>query len=131
MPKCRFCGLSVVRVHRRAVEKILYAEAFRCRGCGRRSHRLHRKLAIPLWFFSPHTRCGCCGTADVRRLSKRDRVESVSRSFVSRIQQLTGAPLNWCAACRLQFYDWRPLPRLQPSRDHLHAPAAELKTSKG
>ena len=59
------------------------------------------------YLFSPYTHCVRCGTISVTRAAKRDRIDSVSRNILSRIQHLLGAPLNKCAACRLQYYDWR------------------------
>jgi hypothetical protein len=108
MPKCPDCKTSFVRVHRTAVDKIFYADVYRCRMCGRRLRRLHPFLSVRLGFLSTlHTRCIHCGSLDVRRAAGRDRGESLSRNVLSRLQHLTGAPLNWCGTCRLQYYDWR------------------------
>jgi hypothetical protein len=98
-----------VRVHRRGLEKLVAAEAFACKACGRRTRRLHPRLVQRIGFIcSTQTRCIRCGSIDVRRRTKLDRLESVSRSPASRLQQWTGAPVNWCAGCRLQYFDWRP-----------------------
>jgi uncharacterized protein with PIN domain len=130
MTNCHACGLTLFRVHRRAAERILFAAAYRCRGCGRRTRRLHRHLAIRFGYFSLHTRCSHCGTADVHRVSKLDRAEPVSRRIASRLQRLTAAPLNWCGACRLQYYDWRPAPPTHRAPDRLHTPG-ELTPHEG
>lgn len=108
MPTCPACGVDLVRVHRRAAEKLLFASVFRCRVCRRRVRRLHPAVRVPLQvLFSRHTRCIRCGSLDVERSPKRDPVEGLSASPVSFLMRLTGAPLNWCRACRLQYYDWR------------------------
>jgi hypothetical protein len=61
------------------------------------------------FLFSRHTVCVRCGTSRVQRLSRRDSVDSTSRHPFSALMRLFGAPLNRCQACRLQFYDWRPI----------------------
>ena len=61
---------------------------------------------LPL--FSRCSHCIRCGSSRVHRLTKRDRVDAMSRHVFSLIQLLTFAPLNKCVACRLQYYDWRP-----------------------
>ena len=90
------------------MQKVLYGEAFRCTKCGRRLNRMRPGLASTLTFiFARHTHCIRCGTPDVDRLKKRDRVDSVSRHPASVLLALTGAPFNRCSICRLQFHDWR------------------------
>ena len=109
MPHCPTCGRHLMRTHRSPVQKLVYTDLFRCTNCGYRVSWLR-----PIWrprfrfIFSRYTHCIECGTDVVHRLTKRDRVDSVSRSFMSRILHLSGAPLNRCVACRLQYYDWRP-----------------------
>jgi hypothetical protein len=69
---------------------------------------MHAPVEARLTFlFSRRTHCIRCGTADVHRLSKRDRIDSVSNSLASWLMRLSGAPLNKCPSCRLQYYDWR------------------------
>jgi hypothetical protein len=98
-----------MRGHRRAVQKLLYADVLRCMKCGYRLNRLHQVLHLNLAFlFSRDTRCIKCGTTNVRRMTKRDRIDTVSRNLASQLLHLSGAPLNKCVACRLQYYDWRP-----------------------
>ena len=98
-----------MRVRRRGLDRLIYSDALRCSNCGYQLKRVY-----PLWrskvqfIFSRYTHCIRCGTAHVQRISKRDRVDSVSKDVLSRIQQVIGAPLNKCVACRLQYYDWRP-----------------------
>jgi len=86
----------------------MYSDVFRCSNCGHRLNRLHPKLSAMLTFvFSPYTHCIRCGAASVHRLTKRDRIDSVSRNPISVLLRLTGAPLIKCPACRLQYSDWR------------------------
>lgn len=54
-----------------------------------------------------HTHCIQCGTAKVRRLSRRDRIDRMSRHPLSLVFRLTGAPIVYCGGCRLQYRDWR------------------------
>ena len=108
MPQCPDCGRHLERIHRNAVQKLVYSERFRCKKCGRRVSRLHGPLAATAEFvFSGHTRCIQCGTRRVHRLGKRDRIDWLSKHPLSWLFRLTGAPLNKCDACRLQYYDWR------------------------
>jgi len=82
---------------------------FRCTKCGHALKRLHPIVDANLSFvFSRYTRCIRCGTPRVQRLKKRDRIDSMSKNLTSQLLRLTGAPLNKCPACRLQYYDWRP-----------------------
>jgi DNA-directed RNA polymerase subunit RPC12/RpoP len=75
-----------------------------CRDCGREQ---------PVTFFgiSPHlsmvARCPRCGTRRLRKLKRIDKIESMYRNPISRLQQFIGAPLLYCFRCRLQFYDFR------------------------
>ena len=109
MPQCATCHTPLVRVHRSLLERLLYAEAFECRPCRRRIRRLHAGISIRYNFVvSTHARCTNCGTAKVQRVAKRDLLDGLSTNVASQLQRLTFAPLNRCAACRLQFYDWRP-----------------------
>jgi len=58
--------------------------------------------------FSRHSRCLKCGkTERVSRLAKRDYIDGFSKSPLSLLQGVMGAPINRCSACRLQYYDWR------------------------
>ena len=110
MLPCPSCGGTLVRAHRSTFEKVFFADTYRCRKCDRRTRRLYHAVAIRLRFLlSPHTRCISCGTTDVRLLRKKDRVDTLSRSLLSRCMGRTGGSLHSCAACRLQYYDWRPV----------------------
>ena len=120
MPLCSSCGgTNLVRVHRTALERVIYADAFQCRSCDRRMRRLHRKVAVRYGFLlSSTTRCIRCGTTEIRRASRRDRVDSLSGHVFSRLMRVSGAPLNSCDDCPLQYYDWRrPVARAQAPPD--------------
>ena len=108
MPACPVCGGHLTRSHRRPLQRLYYTDLFRCRGCDYEGGRLHPFLQNNVHFvFSRRTRCPRCGSLDVHRLEKRDRVDSLSKNLLSRVQRLVGAPINKCPACRLQYYDWR------------------------
>lgn len=112
MPDCPTCGRHLARTHRNALQRLIYRETFRCPKCRGRVSRLHQPLDSAITFyFSRYTHCIRCGNPKVHRVSRRDRVDSVSPKLASRILHLTGAPLNKCPACRLQYYDWR---RVEP-----------------
>jgi uncharacterized protein with PIN domain len=113
MPNCPNCAKHMTRTHRTPVQKLVYSDIFRCTKCGHRLNRLHASLGATFTFaFSRHTHCIRCGTPNVHRLKKRDRIDSVSRHPASLLLALTGAPFNRCASCRLQYHDWR-----RPGRD--------------
>ena len=100
----------MTRLHRTIVQKVLYSQLLHCRSCGRRVGEL-RPMVNAKWSFlvSRYTRCIRCGSANVHRVKRRDRIDSVSTNPLSQALRLTGAPLNKCPACRLQYYDCRPL----------------------
>ena len=88
-----------MRTHRTAVQKLLYANVSRCTKCGNHTKRLHPILdANVSFFFSRYSHCIRCGTPDVYRLTKQDRIDSVSRHPASLLLALTGAPFNSCSA---------------------------------
>ena len=98
-----------MRTHRTSVQKMIYTDVFRCTKCGYRLAWGRPVLRGTFRFiFARYTHCIKCGSGAVHRLTKLDRVDSVSKSLASRILRLSGAPLNKCVACRLQYYDWRP-----------------------
>jgi hypothetical protein len=109
MPVCPNCGHHLMRMHRSAAQKIVYADAFRCSRCHFRTRRLRTALSVSLaFYFSRFTHCIRCGSSRIERLKKRDRIDSTSKHPTSLLLRLTGAPLKKCPACRLQYYDWRP-----------------------
>ena len=110
MRQCPSCGGHLTRKHRASVEKVLYSDVFRCSTCGHCLKRLHPGLNSNLSFvFSLHTHCISCATDNVHRMERRDRIDSMSMHPLSWLFRLTGAPLNKCPSCRLQYYDWRPV----------------------
>jgi len=106
--QCPDCATHMMRTHRTLAQKLLYTDAFRCTKCGRRAYR-RRLTRGPLFTFAFSSRSHCirCGTPNVHRMKKRDRIDSMSRHPVSLMLALTGAPLNRCLSCRLQYRDWR------------------------
>src|SRR4029079_5312355 len=114
MLQCSLCGRPLTRVHRTFAERLLYSQVVGCK-CGYRSGKLHDHLAVLVprrtlrFVLSSTTCCIKCGRDDIERMVKRDRVDSMSRHLFSRIVRFTLAPLNRCPACRLQYYDWRPV----------------------
>jgi uncharacterized protein with PIN domain len=108
MADCPNCGKHLTRTHRTAVQKLFYADVLRCTKCGNRLKRRHPFLNTSrAFFFSRRSHCIRCGTPNVDRLKKRDRIDSVSRHPASMLLALTGAPFNRCTSCRLQYHDWR------------------------
>ena len=108
MAECPNCGTHLIRTHRTVVQKLFYADVLQCTKCGNRMKRLHSTLdASVSFFFSRYSHCIRCGTPDVYRLKKQDRIDSVSRHPASFLLALTGAPFNKCSSCRLQYHDWR------------------------
>jgi len=100
------------RAHRTALEKLVYSGVFSFDNCKARVGSCHPVVLAQIvrlrFVFSRHTRCLKCGkTERVRRLAKRDYIDGFSKSPLSWVQKLLGAPINRCSACRLQYYDWR------------------------
>jgi predicted RNA-binding Zn-ribbon protein involved in translation (DUF1610 family) len=109
MMECPRCGRELKRIRRTALQRFFFSDAFACHKCGYRTRRVYPFVRVNAkYLFSRHTHCIKCGTARVYRLSKRDRVDSMSKHVFSLLQQVTLAPVNKCLACRLQYYDWRP-----------------------
>src|SRR5262245_52811090 len=110
MPLCPNCGHHLMRTHRTAFQKILYSDVFRCAQCRTTTKWIRAGLSIRYTFyFSRFTHCIRCGSPRIERMEKRDHIDSMSHHPYSHLLQLTGAPLKKCPACRLQYYDWRPL----------------------
>jgi hypothetical protein len=106
-----------MRVHRTPLEKFVWADMYECLKCNRRVGTYYSSLYGPWRFlFSRHSRCIRCGSETVQRLVKRDKVDHFSRNPLALIQAPTGAPVNRCSPCRLQFFDWR-MPRLGADPD--------------
>jgi hypothetical protein len=106
----------MLRVHRTMLEKFVRSDMYECAGCRRRVGTYHRSLyAYSRFLFSRYSRCIRCGSEAVQRLKKRDKVDGFSQNPLALVQALTGAPINRCSPCRLQFFDWRkPRPGANP-----------------
>src|SRR4029079_4477488 len=104
MPGCPECGRDLMRRHRKATQRIWYAEAFSCPGCDYQVKRMRPMFRSNLAFLaSRHSCCVKCGTMNVHRMAKRDRIDTLSHNLFSWIFRLTGAPLTKCSICRLQY----------------------------
>ena len=110
MPDCPHCGRHLNRRHRTLLEKLVFADVLVCQKC-QRPYRLGYLSTQTLrdFVFSRQTHCVKCGSDGVRRLVRRDPIDSVSKHPLSLLFRLTGAPRNKCDACRLQDFDWRPV----------------------
>lgn len=110
MRVCPDCGDRLQRIRRSPMQKLAYADVFRCQACARRIARPHATFVSNADFvFSRYTRCIRCGTRDVHRLTKRDGIDPMSRNLLSVFFRLMRAPIHRCRGCRLQYCDWRPL----------------------
>ena len=115
------CGRGLIRMHRSVLQRLLYSGAYRCKGCGRKSFRMQRWIfATYHSVFCGHSRCVNCGGNRVHRVSKRDRIDSLSRHPLSILLGLFFAPLVKCPSCRLQFHDFRK--PLEPHSAHISKP---------
>lgn len=105
---CPRCGGPLERERRTLAERLYLKRVEECTRC----HTRVRTWRVPmrdatLFLFSRFTHCIQCGTAKVRRLQARDRIDVVSRHPISLLFALTRAPFVHCNACRLQYHDWR------------------------
>jgi hypothetical protein len=108
MPQCAHCGKHLVRAHRTPFQRLVFEDVFQCTKCGYRLERWRPIARVQVTFiFSRYSHCVQCGTSKVHRLTKRDRVDSISTNVLSLLFGFSGAPLNKCTACRLQYRDWR------------------------
>ena len=58
---------------------------------------------------APYAKCPECYRGHgLKRQGRPDPVDRMSKSWLSRIGGMFGAPLYWCSFCRLQFHDVRP-----------------------
>lgn len=102
--------------HRTLIERLAYQRVYRCPSCSLRLARPRLWLTaltrprLP-FLLTLHTRCVKCGNPRVRRLNRRDRVDSTSMHPISAALHYLGAPLIRCDRCRIQYYDWRPIRR--------------------
>ncbi len=105
MLKCPQCGGHLFRVPRHFFERFRWEAAFECDACRYRTG----SLAWYMVFLSRTSVCPRCGTDNLKRLTRRDRIDRLWKNPISLLQGLLGAPIHWCPYCRLQFYDRRKL----------------------
>lgn len=100
---CVGCGGPIVRTHRTALEKLVYAAGFQCAKCKKRSGTPR------LWVlrFAANVHCPTCGGTELDRRSTRDYIDAMRWGPTSVLQRLLGGTLYHCHACRVQFYDLR------------------------
>ena len=120
VPKCPKCGKDMMRTHRTRLQRVLYSVAFECPRChiglGWHHAFLARQLVRWRFVFSRHSRCIRCAAYTVYQIDRRDHVDAVSREPLALVQRLLGAPIKKCPACRLQYYDWRPVRTVEKPR---------------
>jgi DNA replicative helicase MCM subunit Mcm2 (Cdc46/Mcm family) len=83
-------------------QRFVYAAVYRCVDCGQKQARRRSTFT-----FSRVSLCPRCGTEKLRVRRKRDQIDKMSTSMVSRVQHILGGELHHCEFCRLQFYDFR------------------------
>jgi len=103
--RCGQCGGKLRRVHRTLFERFQYLAVYECRDCD-------TEAPVPrpsTYHLGPHCRCPRCGTLQLVRLKKRDRIDGMHHGFLNLVERLAGGRLIHCRLCRLQFYDRRVL----------------------
>jgi len=118
MRKCKQCNEILARSHRRFWEKPVYSVVFECREC---ESRVGAKRNF-FHYFGGYAKCPRCGSEEIAKRSKRDRIDRMIRTPISVFQSLTGGSLYHCFFCRIQFYDLR---RRNPKRGSRLASAAD------
>ncbi len=93
----------MTRARRKLWERSIYIEFLRCRACDRRIGQ--KRLFYNYFDWSP--RCPCCGTADLERRTKADRVDRLLCNPFRLLQRLAGGAIYHCEVCRVQFHDLR------------------------
>ena len=106
----------MLQTHRSPLQRLTYKRLYRCPACATHMARprawLGALASLTLPFaFTLQTRCVKCRSPRVRRLIRRDRVDTVAWHPLSLLLRLLGAPLYRCDGCRVQYYDWRRLDR--------------------
>ena len=103
MTRCIYCGARVERSRRTIIERLASRAAYRCPGCGNRSHVFRSVIA----FFQMRCACPLCGNVRLTKLASVDRIDKLTANPVRRFLGLLRAPLYHCTFCRYQFYDVR------------------------
>lgn len=126
---CPRCGTRMSHVHRRLWQKVFCQARWECSECQVRilSYRaLFEDIFTQFRFlFSRHSRCPRCAEQHLERLPGRDPLDPVTSHPLSQVQRMSCAPVIRCWMCRLQYYDWRPLPqkRSEPSDRKVTVPS--------
>jgi hypothetical protein len=84
-------------------EKPIYSVIFTCRGC---ESRVGAKRNF-FDYFGGHAKCPRCGTEDLKKRSKPDKIDKLIKTPISMLQSFAGGYLYHCGFCRIQFYDRR------------------------
>lgn len=106
---CPECAGIGKRRPRTFIERFSSRAKLVCSSCGNVWH--WRRI-----LFQSHVQCPECGTGRLSKLSKYDRIDRKSDSFLRRSLALFGAPIYHCTFCRLQFRDYRSLDPNRPSK---------------
>lgn len=102
---CPGCGGSrMLRRKRTLIERFRFGAVYICVEC-KQIHRMDMARRHPM--LSLHACCPRCGTSELRTFSRIDKIESLYKNPLSRIQRWFGATLWYCQWCRLQFFDCR------------------------
>lgn len=99
---CTKCGGALRRSHRKLVERLLFAEAFRCQQCKSRTRIRSWELK-----YAHYVKCPRCHSVDLTCLKRRDSIDRMQPGFLNFLNKLAGGKLYHCWFCRLQFYDLR------------------------
>lgn len=118
IPGCPTCTFPLERQHRSIVGRLVFRRLWVCRACGRFFPEYRKPFERTCaYLLSRHTRCLSCGSARVRRLTTRDRIDRMSRHPFSLLSAITGGSIYHCNVCRFQYHDWRsPDPAAQQDR---------------
>ena len=108
---CRGCGSpQLYRRPRSLFDRLRVRAIYKCKDCA-------AYTGVHYWatwhWCSLTAQCPKCGNPDLKHLTRRDKIDPVTRLLISRIQGLFGAPILYCHYCRLQFYDFRPRERAE------------------
>jgi uncharacterized protein with PIN domain len=124
---CPRCGSILERARRSLAGRLFFRKVLSCPECG----YVARTWRIPFertatFVFTRYSRCIQCGNYKVRRLSGRDRIDSISTHPLSVLLSVTMAPFYHCNPCRLQYHDWRPVhPTAAPEARAVAASASQ------
>jgi uncharacterized paraquat-inducible protein A len=111
----------MTRSHRRGIERLIFAQAFRCSSCNARQRRTYFDAS-----FDEFANCPRCGNSAPDRRSRRDKVDSMLHSPIRMIHWALGGTLYHCVFCRLQFYDVRGLKPLRKATEPDSASKAKM-----